>query len=97
MGANKVHYGRCAMGYIHILCVKRKLFSFKKRTQTPSSFLPKTQAASPSLLSPSLGPLRFVVSHSRFAFAFIGDYHEKIEVPDEGGEGGEGEDVEASI
>ena len=30
VGANKVHYGRCAMGYIHILCVKRKLFSSKK-------------------------------------------------------------------
>ena len=86
----------CNGVYPHPVC-EEEAFLIQKRTQTPSSFLPKTQAASPSLLFPSLGPLRFVISHSRFAFAFIGDYHEKIEVSEEGREGGEGEDVEASI
>ena len=70
VGANKVHYGRCAMGYIHILCVKRKLFSSKKehrlhhhscrkhkRLHHLFFFLPLVPCASSSVTRVSRSPL----------------------------------------
>ena len=104
---NKVHYGRCTSGvYPHFVLLKGSFSHLQNRKQTPtslqtwqstSSIPTENRSGFTSLLSPSLGPLRFVNTHSRFTFAFIGDYHEKIEVPEEGEGGGEREDVEAGI
>ena len=106
-GGNKVHYGRCTSGvYPHFVLLKGSFSHLQNRKQTPtslqtwqstSSIPTENRSGFTSLLSPSLGPLRFVTTHSRFAFAFIGDYNEKIEVPEEGEGGGEREDVEAGI
>ena len=100
------------MAYIHILCVKRKLFSSKKENRLQHhyrlgsqqvQFLPKQEPITEGKQkrlhlssSPSLGPLRFVTSHSRFAFALLAITMKKSKSWG-AGRGGEREGVEASI
>ena len=96
--------GDVQVAYLHILCVKRKLFSSKKENRLQHhyrlgsqqvQFLPKqepiTEGKQKRLhLSSFSFPWSLALRHQSLAFRvrFIGDYHEKIEERGQRGEGG---------